>query len=192
MIITLENTISILSGDFNLNLLNSSNADVSNLISRFNSKFSYSLITKPTRVKGNSATLIDHIWTNDLLKCAQSGIIYANISDHFPTFSVFNLNSPNNSSTLKEIQYRDFNPSNIAEFKHHLSEVCWDLVYAPSDPNVAYNNFISIFKPSFDKFFPLKNKTIKVKHSNKPYITNDIKKLIAAKNFRPKIRRQYS
>ena len=55
--------------------------------------FSFSLIpniTKPTRITSRSATLIDNIFSNSMLDDNRifSGILYTNISDHFPIFVI--------------------------------------------------------------------------------------------------------
>ena len=42
------------------------------------------VITMPTRVKQQSATLIDHIWTNKVCNRYNSAIILDLLSDHFP------------------------------------------------------------------------------------------------------------
>ena len=48
----------------------------------------YPLITKPTRNSTNRASLIDNIYTNKLAKEYHNGIIYDDLSDHFPIFSI--------------------------------------------------------------------------------------------------------
>ncbi len=51
--------------------------------------FSYGylpLITRPTRVSKSSATLIDHIYINDLTSIGHAGIIITDVADHFGTF----------------------------------------------------------------------------------------------------------
>ena len=66
-------------GDFNLNILDLSNKFISEYVETI---FSYSflqLITKPTRVSGNSATLLNPILTNSNLKCHDS-FIYSLLS----------------------------------------------------------------------------------------------------------------
>ena len=66
-------------GDFNLNLLNC--ADHQPTDDFVNTVFSYGfrpLITKPTRITPNTATLIDNILTNSDLD-TKAGILY---SDH--------------------------------------------------------------------------------------------------------------
>ena len=44
----------------------------------------WQLLTLPTRVSQQSATLIDHIWTNKVNMSHRSGIILNALSDHFP------------------------------------------------------------------------------------------------------------
>ena len=73
-------------GDFNINLIN-----VSNHIPAFlEVMYSYAftpLITKPTRVTSNTATLIDNIFTNSS-RNSFNGILLSDISDHFPIFCI--------------------------------------------------------------------------------------------------------
>ena len=186
-----ENKKCLISGDFNLDLLKAdSDNKVRETVSTLNSRLFFSAVTKPTRVQGNSASLIDHIWTNFLPKLKASGVIYCNISDHFPVFSTFNLELQHNEpKTEKTLYYRDYKESNITNFKSHLTEVCWDLVFASHNPEVAYDNFISLFIPSFERFFPLKCKSLKSKSFKKPYITCEIRNLIKEKN---KLQKKYA
>ena len=51
----------------------------------------YPMINKPTRVTSNSASLIDNIFINRTHnKNHTSGILYTDISDHFPIFIIDN------------------------------------------------------------------------------------------------------
>ena len=187
--ISLENKTCILSGDFNLNLLKLNDKDVLNLIATLNSKFYFSSITKPTRVTNTSATLIDHIWTNNFSSVQKSTIIYDNTSDHFPACTLFNYDFKKEPNKKTTIEYRDFSEANISRFRNHLAEICWDNVYATRDTNIAMDNFNTIFNASFDKFFPVITKQVKIKSLEKPYITQDIKILIAEKN---KLQKKYA
>ena len=80
-------------GDFNLNILDLSNKFIAEYVE---TNFSYGflqLITRPTRVSGNSATLLDHILTNPTLNCHDTFfIICSRLSDHFPVIHQFNFN----------------------------------------------------------------------------------------------------
>ena len=46
------------------------------------------LITMPTRIKQQSATLIDHIWSNKICNKYSAGIIIDSLSNHFPVFYI--------------------------------------------------------------------------------------------------------
>ena len=84
-------------GDYNINLLHI-NDNVTSYINLFQSYSFSQTITKPTRVTYRSATLIDHIWTNDMQNYIRSGILYSSISDHFPVLSLFSTNAQNYNS----------------------------------------------------------------------------------------------
>ena len=60
-----ENNIIYLAGDFNINLLNTDkHVPTSDYLEMLYTYNMYPLINKPTRVKQNSASLIDNIFTN--------------------------------------------------------------------------------------------------------------------------------
>ena len=54
----------------------------------------FALISKPTRVTGNSVTLIDHIFTNNFETnvTLTQGILCTTISDHYAVFQYFMYN----------------------------------------------------------------------------------------------------
>ena len=79
-------------GDFNLNILDLSNKFIADYIENIFSYGFLQLITRPTRVSGNSATLIDHILTNSTVNCHDSFILCSRLSDHFPLIHQFNFN----------------------------------------------------------------------------------------------------
>ena len=81
-----------------------------------NYSFSYiPTILKPTRVTEHSATILDNIFVNHCIKNIIAGLIYENISDHFPIFAFITLNISNFSNidtTLSNIELRDLSVSN--------------------------------------------------------------------------------
>ena len=94
-------------GDFNLNILDLSNKFISEYVETI---FSYSflqLITKPTRVSGNSATLLNHILTNSNVKCHDSFILCSRVSDHFPLIHQINFSI---SKVKKTILKQEISP----------------------------------------------------------------------------------
>lgn len=83
-------------------------------------------ITKPTRINRTSASIIDHIWTNNTKNYVGSGIIYTQISDHFPIFSAFI--SENNLATRLYITVKNrvINNDTIFKFKAELEQYRWE------------------------------------------------------------------
>ena len=82
-----ENKHCYIMGDYNINLLNYENHQLTaEFVDQLHSNSFVSLINKPTRVKKHSATLIDNIFTNSLCDKGLTiqVIIYSDISDHFP------------------------------------------------------------------------------------------------------------
>ena len=175
-------------GDFNIDLFKSNNNTVKSLLANCHSKLFFNTITKPTRVFGASATLIDHMWTNNASQNILNGILFTNISDHFPTFSFYRWKNNNVKGKPSTVVKRNFCEDNIVQFMECLRQVCWTLVYASQDANVCYRNFILIFLNCFNKCFPLEEKTY-IKSHHKPYITPEIRTLITQKN---KLQRKYA
>ena len=184
-----ENKKIILTGDFNINLLNSSRV-TTDLINLFHGNNMLSLINKPTRLTTSTATIIDQIWSNDYSNLIQSGILCMSISDHFPVFSVFSLKNSNpNSKKIITHSFREYNNLNIDNFRNDLENAVWDLVVCSDDIDVSYNNFELLFVSMFKVRFPLITKKLKTKHLSKPYITPEILNLMKE---RDKLQKKFS
>ena len=82
-----ENKNGIIMGDFNIDLLKfGSHSKTSEYLDNIFSHGFIPIISKPTRVTNTSATLIDHIYTNNPSTSTNSGIIITDVADHFGTF----------------------------------------------------------------------------------------------------------
>jgi len=77
------------------------------------------VITKRIRISTTSATLIDHIYSNNLSTMANSGIIITNVTDRFATFHMKNINRNKANSTNK---VRLFSKNNINKFTEILDQ----------------------------------------------------------------------
>ena len=92
-------------------------------------------IVRPTRIKKQSATLIDHIFTRDNLNCITSGIINTEIAgncgytDHFPIFIILATQRPKvkNKATYE---------------KSFFTEVCRDI--CENYPEASWANLMSV------------------------------------------------
>ena len=70
-------------GDFNFDLLDSSDQLIESFTDTMFSFNYYPLINKPTRITENKNSAIDHIWTNITNTKISSGIITYSLADHF-------------------------------------------------------------------------------------------------------------
>ena len=76
-------------GDLNIDLLNYNvNNNTKNFVDQMFSMSLFPLINKPTRITNQCHSIIDNIYTNSINEDIISGVIIADISDHFPIFSI--------------------------------------------------------------------------------------------------------
>ena len=79
-------------GDFNLNVLDlANNKFISEYVETVFSFGFLQLVTRPTRIHENSATLIDHILTNSTVQEQETFIVCSKLSDHFPIVHQLNF-----------------------------------------------------------------------------------------------------
>ena len=85
-----ENKKIYLMGDFNINLLNeSTHAPTKEFLDNMISHSFYPVITRPTRITSETATIIDNIFTNNMgNEIYAKGSILVEISDHLPIFII--------------------------------------------------------------------------------------------------------
>ena len=146
----------ILMGDFNLDLIkvDTHNQTKDFVHSLYTNAF-YPTISKPTRVTDHSATLLDNIITNITGYCIKSGVLYNDISDHFPVFNLIQINS----KITKKYAYifkRMNTANNIEKLNSELKNANWDDVFVDENPDSAYDTFLSILTSLINKCLPLK------------------------------------
>ena len=100
-------------------------------------------ISKPTRVTNYSATIIDNIITNIHEYPIKSGILFNDISYHFPIFNIYKLGWQN-TKKYKSIFKRNTNLNNMHELNINLKNANWARVYNELNPNNSYEIFIKI------------------------------------------------
>ena len=169
-------------GDYNISLLNyDTHGPTQEFADLLYSQSSLPCITKPTRVTAKSASLIDNIFCNHVLydDHAFTGILYTDISDHFPVFYIDGTSQTKNPSLY--LKKRTFSEQNIAQFSLKLRARDWSDLLTCNDPEIAYTVFSDTITELFDTCFPLRT----VKHgykTRKPWLTEGLKKSIKRKN----------
>ena len=175
-----ENKEVYLCGDFNSDLLK---LDKVNNYKKFDELMcSYGFlpqILQPTRIQGDSATIIDNIFTNTCNNKIQSGNIITDFSDHYSQFvSVHREKLDFKKITLYKRDYSTFSEGSFREdvsiqnFDNNLEDV-----------NDQFKDFYLRLNGCVERHAPLKKLTPKeVKLKHKPWISAEINKMIKIKN----------
>ena len=101
-------------------------------------------IVRPTRIKKQSASLIDHILTQDNGNCLVSGILSTEIAgnsgftDHFPTFTVLKADLTNKKKQ-EPIVRSFFTQQGRQDRRTRLRLETWDNVFEQDDPDTVYD-----------------------------------------------------
>ena len=167
-IINNEKKSCVIMGDFNIDLLKySSHAKTNDYVDNIFTRGFVPLITKPTRIFRSSATLIDHIYSNNIPSDSQSGIIVTDVADHFGIFHTVR----NKTKHLQNLQKKSriFSDTNLALFKQYLDQSDFSSILTIDNPNNAYETFIDLYKQAYEKAFPLK-----IIKPNKKYIKKNL------------------
>ena len=185
-----ENSILILGGDYNANLLHmSTKENFQELFDMFVSRGILPKITLPTRFSSRSATLIDNIYCKlpHGNKKETSGIFVSKISDHFPVFTCQEIfKSKCKSTRFVTVQEKSRSAMNkFSEFMEtsiNETHFCSDLT---NDPNINYDKLENIIVEGNQRFFPTKEKRFnKYKHKLNSWMTSGIMRSI---KFRDKL-----
>ena len=181
--ISKENKACYLMADWNLDLMKHHKHDkTSEFLDIMFSRAFFPLISRPTRITSSTASLIDNIFTNDVTNCAVSGLLFTDISDHLPIFSISN-ECLSSSRKTQWLTFRDKNANNVCKFKDELQTVNWSEVRESSDPSSAYDIFLSKYTDIYNNCFPLKKVKIKNNGLTKPWISKALLKSIKKKNI---------
>ena len=154
--ISKEFKISILLGDFNLDLLNFEiHERTEQFINTLDTYCFQSHIIKPTRITNHSATLIDHIYFNSLEHHTVSGNLLWDISDHLPNFLIINeLTCSSYKPTIYKREYSSYKEEGLLA---EVQSVNWEeVVPAEADVEQLFDSFHNKLTEIVDKHVPLK------------------------------------
>ena len=152
-------------GDFNIDLLKSkSHTDTSSYLDSLLEHGLLPIVSLPTRVSQNSATIIDHISTSFTDDNYDVGLIVSDLSDHFPVF--YTRQAAVDKSTPSKVKVRQMTEKNKQTFSKLLQDHNWDNVLFNSDPNSAFSDFFNHIDRYYDMAFP--EKPVKLSKRNKP------------------------
>ena len=180
--ITKENKLCYLMGDFNVNLMNYHRI---NLTGEFlDNTYSNSLcplINRRTRITSHSATLIDNILKNNIDSHVVNELLFTDISDHLPIFSIWFVENSNFCQDHSIYTFRDKSKENIKTFEKNIINCDWTTISSLNDPAEDYTSFSDNFTRIFNECFPIKTRSKKFK-IHKQWISNGLLKSINTKN----------
>lgn len=168
--------IDVLVGDININLGADNDNDVNDYISMLNHFGYLSAINSPTRVAGETSSILDHIFIKRNLKTSleySSYILKCSITDHYPV--MLNINSCDNtiSPELTQETYTSIKVD-YQTFDNLISRENWTDVLRSGDAEVAADRFVDIVNSIYNGSVTKKTSPINTRKKIKPWITNGI------------------
>ena len=188
------NKIKYIAGDFNQDLIKyDSDDDCQNLIDNAHNNGFVQIVSRPTRITENSATLIDHVYTNDINSALSCNILTLDLSDHLATHTRITLGSTtalsrriSALSKKVKINRRIFNEANDLVFKQLINEETWEEALSDTlDAQLSYNKFDEIYMKHYNAAYPLKSEHVQRKNERqnpKPWILPWLEDACARKN----------
>ena len=178
----------ILLGDFNICPLKDNN-HTNNFRNSLISNNLFPTILEPTRVatvnrngqRVTTESLIDNIFINTQLDF-KSGLIYSSISDHYPVFISIHHSTNQQTEENCTIKYRVIDEFTIRKFKFALSISLNSLLNDATDPQTAFTKFYLLLDELYNKYFPIKTKSVSKKAQQKPWINQTLVNRIKIKD----------
>lgn len=162
----------ILTGDLNIDLVKHEHEPNSQLLIDMTTRNGFiQVINRPTRVTDHSATLIDHIFTNQIHNMLSSGIITYDISDHLGIYITIALQD--NIGIKHNIDgstspFSKFNAENLANFQNLIKNETWEGILDEPDTQAKYDKFIKIYTGHYETAFPKTNSARRKKQRKNP------------------------
>lgn len=141
-----------ISGDFNTNF-NSTGPNRDELLELFDAFGLHKTIDEPTRVSKHSSSCIDNIFTN-IANIRATSNVNLNIADHHAQTLTWDIPTPPTQIGDREPK-RSFKENNCENFTSLISQANWDKVYARSEVNDMFEEFMAVFNEYFNIAFPL-------------------------------------
>ena len=172
----------VLLGDFNIDLLKPQ-PTCSSATALFALR---QQIRRATGITQTSATLLDHIYTNNEQMLSKVRVSDISVSDHCPVICTWSCKQPQNMTKgHTTVQYRCFKHFDQDAFLWDLSLAPFANVFSFSDPNQALTAWYEAFIPVVEKHAPIRRR--RVKHPTLPqWLSSEI---IKAMKLRDRLKR---
>ena len=180
-------------GDMNINTsprqLSSSGSDYINMLLSYGID---SVIDKPIRITPSSATILDHILTNEDRFTIVLGVVEHDLTDHYPVMVSVSHKMDENKYCSNAKFTRDLSTFSVDSFNEDLQIKLDDfMLKIPTATNInsMFEEFYSLITTTIENHAPLKQLTRKqTRLRNKPWITKGLLKSVKRKQ---KVRKTY-
>ena len=187
----------LLVGDFNIDLIKHKNdIHCQNLIDTASQHGFIQVASRPTRITDHSATLIDHVYTNNIEKTASCNIVTIDLSDHLATLTTISLEKVHERRNLKHslgsnCQGNNNNRRLYGEtcdtmFTTLIADEQWEDVFELSNASDKYTKFSEIYLKHYDTAYPINTKSRPRRRNErqapKPWILPWLENACARKN----------
>ena len=176
-----------LMGDSNINLLDYGKSDhCTKFIDKLTEYGFAQLISRPTRVTNHSATLIDHIFSNDCSAITKSGIVSDfDLSDHLATFVRFTNFSVYHRDIGTSAPSRIINKASMETFRREIESTDWSYILNLENADNILHAISGKYQEIYNKHFPLlqrKPRNIRSRRKPCPWLLDWLKCACARKN----------
>ena len=150
-------------GDFNQDLIKyDSDKNSQNLVDITSSHGLVQLVSRPTRITDSSATLIDHVYTNNIENVISCNIITLDLSDHLAIHTKVSLDSNSNRlifnkrTAEKKTEFRIYSEANDCKFESLINNETWEDIHDEMNAQTQYDRFNEIYTRHYNTAYPLK------------------------------------
>ena len=134
-------------------------------------------ISKPTRIFGESISLLDNIFISNT-QSFESGLFQWDITDHYPVFTILK-NLFQNFSHCEIIKFRLINDRTLQNFYSSLSRCNFDTILNHENLDTAFDKLDKMLLDHLNRFCPIISKRINKKDREKPWVNSFIKTLFS-------------
>lgn len=182
--VKLGRSITVFSGDININLLSKNCKNVQRYLNCLSESGLESMINKVTRVAGDNGSCLDHIFvkpSGGQRENIKAMILRGSHSDHSPTLLNICLTAKTGQENYKFI--KKFDEQKMIAY---LSEESWDSILNENDVNFCAAKFVRILKEYIER--STTTKYVKCKNRIKqPWMTSELLKCIRERDRLKKI-----
>ena len=181
-LIEIEKKTAFIMGDFNIHMnCYDSDTNAQRFLDLMHSNTFLPLFDKPTRVTTNTSYTIDNIFTNLISDSIHNIILYTDVTDHFPIFTLIPLLIKEGTRNRK--QFRSFSERNRLRFISELENETWASTLANNQVECALSAFLGAFCAKFEECFPMQTRSQRVKAAvKKPWVNRELRILLRKKN----------